>query len=248
MTPSIEKESTHSSIDLRPRTLKEAMRFAEIIASSDLCPKDLDKKNIKEKTNEIFLRIVFGADVGLSAMQSVGNVMTANGKCSLYGDALLAVVQKSPAYEWHTIEEIGTKYQDDWGFKCTVKRKGAGQLPYTVIFTKADAVKAKLWDKPYSQWATYPQRMLKFKAIGYALRDMFAAETKGFIAYEEAIDYTTEQAITPHHEGMVDVTPAMQTIARDESVTEDGEVVAEFNVTDNTQDATLSVEDTKNDN
>ena len=176
-------------VELRPKTLKEAMRFAEIVATSELCPKELEKKSLKEKTNELFLRIVFGADVGLSALQAIGNVMVVNGKASLYGDALLAVVQASPAYEWHKIEEVGTKYQDDWGFKCTVKRKGEGQVPYSVIFTKADAVKAKLWDKPYSQWSTYPQRMLKFKAVGYALRDVFAAETKGFIAYEEAIDY-----------------------------------------------------------
>lgn len=175
--------TTQPSINpgLRPLNYKELRHLSEMIRKSEICPKE-----IKDKPDEVFLRIHFGLDIGLTPLQAISNVAIINGKAAIYGDAMLGVVQGSKVYEWHNLSEVGTKDQDDWGFKCTVKRKNSD--PYTVIFTKKDAVKANLWNKS-GPWTLYPARMLKAKAIGFALRDLFADVLKGFISKEEALDY-----------------------------------------------------------
>lgn len=213
------------NIGLRPQNYKELRRLSDLIFKSSMCP-----KGVKDP-DELFLRMHFGLDVGLSPLAAAANVMVVNGKPSLYGDGMLGIVQANPKYEWHKIEEIGTKDQDNWGFKCTVKRKNMD--PVSVIFTKKDAVVANLWGKKDQfgkpgPWCLYPQRMLKAKAIGFALRDVFADVLQGMISAEEAMDHPTGP--TDKHvaeEMMLDVTPPIESHPVNEVVTKDGEVKTE---------------------
>jgi hypothetical protein len=69
---------------------------------------------------------------------------------------------------------------------CIVKR--AGRTPVTETFSWLDAEKAGLTKKD-GPWQTNPKRMLKMRARGFALRDMFADRLQGIVSAEEAEDY-----------------------------------------------------------
>jgi hypothetical protein len=141
---------------------------------------------------------MMGSELGLNPIQSLQNIAVINGKPSIYGDALLALVQNHPRFGGH--EESF----DDHAMTaaCTVWRKGDKQK-HTVTFSQVDAEVAGLWGKQ-GPWQTYPKRMLMWRARGYALRDKFADALGGLITVEEARDMPedepAEHDVTPQRE------------------------------------------------
>lgn len=162
---------------MEPRTLEEAMKYAEIIAKSDLVPKDY-----KGNPGNVLIAIQWGAEVGLKPLQALQNIAVVNGRPSLYGDAPLALVKNSGLLE---------DFREDFDEKtqtaiCSAKRKGQPTI-ITYSFGMDDAKKAGLWSKQGS-WAQYPKRMLKMRARGFVLRDGFPDVLKGIAIGEEQED------------------------------------------------------------
>ena len=92
--------SRHAGM-LRPCNFDEAMKLATIIAGSDLAPKDF-----RGKPDNVLVAIQMGSELGLAPMQAVQNIAVINGRPSVWGDALLAIVQGSGLLDW--IEESDT--------------------------------------------------------------------------------------------------------------------------------------------
>jgi hypothetical protein len=185
--------STELSIHAQPRGLAlqsvaDAMKFGEMVSSSDFAPKDF-----RGKPASCMLAIQCGAEIGLAPLQSLQSIAVVNGRPSVYGDAALALVKASPVCEYVTesIEGDG----DQMTAICTAKRRGYPQ-PTVVRFTVADAKKASLWGKS-GPWTQYPKRMLQMRARGFALRDCFPDVLKGLVTAEEAQDYQHEPAREP---------------------------------------------------
>ena len=179
--------STELSTNTQPKGLAlqsvaDAMKFGEMVASSDFAPKDF-----RGKPASCMLAIQCGAEIGLAPLQSLQSIAVVNGRPAVYGDAALAVVKASPVCEYVTesIEGDG----DQMAAVCTAKRRGYPQ-PTVVRFTVADAKKASLWGKT-GPWTQYPKRMLQMRARGFALRDAFPDVLKGLVTAEEAQDYPT---------------------------------------------------------
>jgi hypothetical protein len=179
--------STELSTSTQPKGLAlqsvaDAMKFGEMVASSDFAPKDF-----RGKPASCMLAIQCGAEIGLAPLQSLQSIAVVNGRPAVYGDAALAVVKASPVCEYVTesIEGDG----DQMAAVCTAKRRGYPQ-PTVVRFTVADAKKASLWGKS-GPWTQYPKRMLQMRARGFALRDAFPDVLKGLVTAEEAQDYPT---------------------------------------------------------
>lgn len=174
---------------LTPSNLKEAMEYAAIIANSAMVP-----KTYQGKAGDILVAVQMGAELGLKPIQALQNIAVINGKPSVYGDALLALVQAHSSFEdikeWYD-EKTNTAF-------CRVKRKN--QTEHTVSFNVEDAKKAGLWGKS-GPWTQYPKRMMQMRARGFALRDKFADALGGLITVEEAQDYqvvdTPEKNVTP---------------------------------------------------
>ena len=174
---------------LTPSNLKEAMEYATIIANSAMVP-----KTYQGKAADILVAVQMGAELGLKPIQALQNIAVINGKPSVYGDALLALVQAHSSFEdikeWYD-EKTNTAF-------CTVKRKN--QTEHTVSFSIEDAKKAGLWGKT-GPWTQYPKRMMQMRARGFALRDKFADALGGLITVEEAQDYQVvdmpEKNVTP---------------------------------------------------
>ena len=170
-----------------PTNLTEAMTFCEMLASSNMVPKDYIGK-----PQNILVAIQWGMELGLAPMQSLNSITVINGRPSVWGDALMALVQSSPLYE--DIEE----YIEDEGSPnpvavCVATRKG--HKPVTAKFSVEDAKRAGLWGK--NTWASYPRRMLQHRARGFALRSAFADVLKGMISTEELQDYPDDAKPVP---------------------------------------------------
>ncbi len=175
------RETTQPAFSLTPRNLEEALKFADIMSKSDLVPKDF-----KDKPGNILVAIQKGLEIGLSPMAALESIAVINGRASLWGDALLGLVQVSPQYEWHNeAESTPTKGV------CIVKRKG--HEPHRVEFSIEDAKRAGLLGKS-GPWQQYTARMLTLRARAFALRDKFADVLKGLSMAEEALDIPQSQS------------------------------------------------------
>lgn len=168
---------------LTPTNLTEAMQLAEILAQSTIVPKDYQRN-----PGNIIVAIQWGAELGLAPMQAMQNIATINGRPSIWGDAMLALVKSSP--EFVSIKEEFTGEDATLTAVCTIARKG--QPDHTTYFSVEDARKAGLWGKQ-GPWTQYPRRMLQMRARGYALRDMFPDVLKGMRTTEEVRDMPAEK-------------------------------------------------------
>lgn len=172
-----------------------AWRMSKAISMSGLAPKDY-----KGSPEAVFAAIQLGSETGLTPMQAVQNIAVINGRASIWGDAMLALVRGSGELEYIKETYVGEwlgREKTDATFKavCTVKRKGSDER--VEEYTIQDAMDAELWHRDI--WKKNAKRMLRMRARAFALRDEFTDILKGLYAREEAED------ITPVP--MVDVTP-----------------------------------------
>lgn len=158
-------------------SFSEALEIAKVIAASGFCP-----ANMKGKPYDVMMAMQMGRELGLKTMQAVLNISVINGRANVFGDAMLALCEQHPEFEW--IKE--TYREEDNSYECIVKRKGRPECVQT--YSEADARLAGLWGKA-GPWKTSPRRMLQWRARGFALRDTFAAVLRGLISREEARDY-----------------------------------------------------------
>lgn len=170
--------TTPAVYDFAPRSLDQALDLANMLASSSLVPKDYQRS-----PGNILVAIQWGAEVGLKPLQAMQNIAVINGRPSLWGDAMLAIVRASPLCESVIETESDTKGT------CTVKRRGEPE--YTVEFTVEDAKKAGLYGKQ-GPWQTATRRMMKLRARAFALRDKFPDVLRG-IGIKEIMEDDAEQ-------------------------------------------------------
>ncbi len=172
-------QPTKQNFSLAPKDLDEAMRFADMLANSSIVPKDYISK-----PGNCLVAIQWGMELGLQPMQAMQSIAVINGRPSLWGDAMLALVKAHSAFEWIKEECDGNSAT------CTVKRRGEPEV--SQVFTMEDAKRAGLTGKQ-GPWTQYPKRMLQMRARGFALRDAFPDALRGVISAEEARDMPTER-------------------------------------------------------
>ena len=172
---------------LEPRNLGEAMEFAKQISNSSMVPKEYQGN----PTNTL-IAMQWGYEIGLAPMQALQNIAVINGKPSIYGDALLALVRKDP--RCLGIEEKIEGENENMNAICLLKRKLSDGSVEEIKreFSVKMAQRARLWGKQ-GPWTQYPERMLQHRARGNCLRDAFPDVIKGIITAEEAQDYPVEK-------------------------------------------------------
>lgn len=192
---------------LEPTNLKEAKEFADTLSKSGLVPKEF-----QAKPNNILVAVQWGYEIGLAPMQALQNIAVINGRPSLWGDSLLALVKSHPAFagsrEW---------MEGDIAF-CEIKRTLANGKEETTLaqFSKEDAQRANLLNKQ-GPWKQYPKRMMQLRARGFAIRDAFPDAVKGMITAEEAMDYPEPKDITP--QDGVEQAPSLSNVQTAEQLT-----------------------------
>ena len=171
----IAEQPPQATFDLSPRTFEQALTFSQYLADSDMVPKDF-----KGKPGNCLIAIQWGAEIGLKPLQAMQNLAVINGRPSLWGDAVIALVRASPLCEYVVEEDDGQVAT------CRTKRRGA---PHEQIerFGVDDAKQAGLLGKA-GPWTQYPKRMRKMRARAFLLRDVYADVLRGLPIAEEVLD------------------------------------------------------------
>lgn len=168
-------------------SIEDAYRFATCVIKSGLAPKGFDSPEA------VVIALQHAAELGLAPMQGMQSIGVINGRPGIYGDAALALVRRSGLLESYaqSVEGEGDKR----AAVVTVCRKGDAATVQR--FSVEDAKKAGLWGKA-GPWTQYPDRMLLFRARGFALRDSFGDVLKGLRTVEELQDIPVEPVnVTP---------------------------------------------------
>jgi hypothetical protein len=158
------------------KTIDEMWRFASAVVQAHMAPPSLDT------TEKVLIALQMGAEVGLSPMQSLSNIAVVNRRPVIWGDALVALVRRSPLCEsireeWHGKGETRIA-------RCHVKRRG--QPEEAREFGYADAKRAGLLTR--DTYKNYPDRMYQCRARAWAIRDVFPDLLFGLGIAEEAQD------------------------------------------------------------
>jgi hypothetical protein len=177
-----------AAFDLTPRSLAEAMQLAEIMAKSDLVPKDYHGK-----PGNVLIAVQMGLELGLAPMASIQNIAVINGKPGVYGDAGKALLlARGFQIEESDVDEI----RKGGVARCTITRPG--HAPVTRTFSQEDAKKAGLLGKQ-GPWSQYPERMMAWRVFWWVARDAAADVLKGLGGREELEDISHREPrnITP---------------------------------------------------
>ena len=197
---------------LVPTSIKEMELFAEKLSKSILVPKDY-----QGKPANCFVAIQWGLECGLAPLQALQSIAVINGKPSMYGDALLAMVRADSRC-------LGVHEKQDGGVAtCIIKRKHSDGSVEEIkrTFSMKQAEQAGLSNRP--TWKAYPERMLQHRARGNAIRDAFPDVIHGLISAEEAQDYDEPKDVTPVQKAVAP--PSLETLT--EPKVEEAEVVPE---------------------
>jgi len=163
-----------TGFSLTPKSLDEAIRFAEVLSKSSIVPKDFSGN-----PGNILVAIQWGMELGLQPMQAMQNIAVINGRPSLWGDAVIGLVRGSAACEYI--------YESDDGHTATCRVKRRGEEEQVRTFSMEEAQKAGLLNKS-GPWTQYPKRMRQMRARAFALRDVFPDVLRGMPVAEEVMD------------------------------------------------------------
>lgn len=164
----------------QPRTMEEAVALAARVAASNVCP-----QRYRGNPEDVFVAAAFGAEIGLSFMQSLQGVAVINGVPAIYGDHALGVVRASGLCLY--VEEwIDSTDADNLVAHCKTHRRGEPN-PVVRTFSEDDAEDAGLLSKS-GPWQTHRKRMLQMRARGFCLRDTYADVLRGLHLIEELQD------------------------------------------------------------
>lgn len=215
-TTAVATRPLHGSA-LQIQTVEDLARVADIMFKGGITPPGMTNPHTLAAV------ILSGLEVGLCPTQAVGSIMLTNGKLSIYGDAALALVRASGLLA--SISEEVSGEGDDRRCVCKVTRKGEQERAFS--FSMGDAKRAGLIDRARGKdgkgngpWVSYPDRMVMYRARGYALRDVFPDVLRGLAMHEVEADGEAGAA----GEAAPRVVQAAAAGAIAEVVTESGEV------------------------
>lgn len=175
---------------LEPTNLQEAKDFAEVLSKSGLVPNEY-----QGRPANILVAVQWGNEIGLAPMQALQNIAVINGRPSLWGDSLLALVMQHPMFGG--CKEYMNKEKTVATTELTRLLPNGERMVTVTTFSVDDAKKANLWNKK-GPWQQYPHRMMQLRARGFAVRNCFPDALKGMITYEEAQDIPKDAInITP---------------------------------------------------
>ena len=159
---------------LMPQCFKEKLEMAAELAKSGLMPSSV------KTAQQIVVSLQWGHELGLSPMVAINNIVVVNGRPTLSTDIMFALARNNTEYagcQW--------KSQTSEKAEVIVKRKIKNGIEEQSVgyFDLDMARKAGLANK--ENWIKYPQRMLKHRALSYALRDAFPDVLSGIYTPEE---------------------------------------------------------------
>jgi len=180
------------AVGMAPTTIDEAWRLSQAMARSGLVP-----EGFRGHPEDVMIAVMMGAELGLAPVQALNSIAVINGRPSVWGDGLLAIVKQSPLCLRHDeywrvdgarVDRVPSEALalDETAAVCVFERRGAPE-PFLRSFSIAQAKRAHLVGKK-GPWTEYPDRMLLMRARTFAARDAFPDVLRGLTSTEEARD------------------------------------------------------------
>lgn len=171
-----------------PKSMEAIYRLAQAYVTAGMVPDSLRGNDAQSTTARVAIAISAGSAVGLTHTHSVANIMVVNNRPSMWGDALVAVVRRSP----ECVEIVDEYNATTHTATCTavrMKRLADGTFhreTRAAAFSMKDAERGGLMNK--GPWKSNPARMCQNRARAFALRDLFADLLMGVGFVEEEQD------------------------------------------------------------
>lgn len=222
----VKKQSeTPMFYDSAMETLDKALEWAKLMLDSKMLPKHFyDTKTENGKSvidyssgnpGAVLMVIQHGQTLGLSPSQAVQQVVPVNNVMSVKGDGCKALILGSGKCETWKEEITGSIDTGDYKVTIYSKRKDNGE-ERTDYFDLKKAKRAGLYfsdddlkrmqeNRQYAYkftgWYKYPERMVRYRVLGFIARDLYADVMGGTVTYEEAIDYPEDKVEVLAQEG-----------------------------------------------
>ena len=160
------------------QNIGNAYAVADLLVKTGFAPKG-------STVETAVVAMIHGNRLGLDPLAAVQGIAVVNGRPTLWGDQLAAVVKGNSVFGGERVEYFGTG--DEAGCRVTVWRKGDEANPTVETFTARDAKRAGLWGKT-GPWTQYPRQMLFKRARAFAYRHAFPDALMGMRFREEEED------------------------------------------------------------
>jgi len=162
----------------------------------------------KGQVSKVVAVWIKGDQLGLHPMTSLQEIVPVNGLLSIKGDGAKALILRSGKIEPGSWKEQSKGSIPDGDYEVTITATRADtKETLSRSFSVALAKRAGLWiDQSmlqkqdgwkwkHSPWYKYPDRMIKYRALGFLARDLFPDVMNGTYTMEEAQDFPQDQSI-----------------------------------------------------
>jgi hypothetical protein len=161
---------------VRLSSMKEAFLYCEWLQKSGLAPKN-------DTASQILVKLQAGAELGFPPMRALASLVVVNGKLTLQGDAMLALIRASG--KGRVIVGV-TGEGENRVAHCDIERFDTKEKD-RVTFSWQDAKRAGLTGK--DTYKSYGEDMLIWKAVARAARRYFSDVIGGVSTEEDARTY-----------------------------------------------------------
>jgi hypothetical protein len=170
--------------------LDKKKELAQIFMKSGLIPNQLN-------TPEKVLVCMFKAqELGLPPLEGLSGMAVINGKTTLQGNLILALINRSNKAKKIVVEEHEN-------YCSVIMSRRDYDFEYTFTFSMDDAKKAGLLDKQI--WRQYPKTMLKWRAVSGCARVVFSDVIGGLYTPEEIISISEGMEAKVDEEGNIEL-------------------------------------------
>ena len=175
-------QRTNSAVSvILPQSIDDIWRVARMAFVGGMAPESLTKnKDPDAAVSACAIAIMAGAELGLTPLMALRSYAVVNGRPSLWGDGIKAVVRQSGRCEYI---RAGGDLTKGW---CEAKRSDTGEVMRRE-FTWEQAKKAGLSGKA-GPWQQHPDMMMERRATARCLNDLFADVLGGIVTADEAQD------------------------------------------------------------
>lgn len=202
-------------VGIVPRNLDEAWKMADAFIRAGMVPFSYEGKTVDETCAKLMMGIMQGLEIGIAPITALKNIAIINNRPTIWGDLAIALVQNSGVLVKMEViqDEEPDGEMNHWpaSYGVTVRLHRRDQeTPYEGRFTVGDAKRAGLWLNSKKQpWMQYPKRMLKWRALGFAIRDGFADCLAGMMIREEVEDMPHDEPEKKADVGFLDDEPVL---------------------------------------
>lgn len=168
---------------LVPQDIDQAFRLSQALATAG----DMVPKAFQGNPPMIMAAIMRGMEIGLNPMQALSSIAVINGRATVWGDALPALVMRAG----HFVDVEYEGQGDNLTAVATLTRSDGKKVVRR--FGLPDAKRAGLLAKQ-GPWTQYPQRMIMHRARSWAVRDGAPDALMGLQVNEEVSDYGPDAA------------------------------------------------------